>query len=881
MTDRKTTSFITLFLMQLFILNIRPNAQSLPLTPKAIEEWPMLSSEQIDFNGNFISYLMRAGTASKLYIKSCSTNWLMEIDNGNNLSFTQNESIAIYQKPNDTLCILNLKNFKVNTLTDITTYKITSTNKNDLLISLTKSNRLSITSLSTGEENHFEDVASINISPNGKYLILKKTKMKSISSYETHILQIATLESKKIWDESIESKFFFEKNGNSIAFWSTERKKYSNRRGIWLYNIKEKASAIRYIGNPFTEMNDENIDTSNIGRNISLNIFDSKICYSLAPSAEKKDLKKSELLIWNTKDLYLKTQKPINKTHPIKGIIDINTLINTRLAESSEIVIYPSDLDISKYSYIIKLKEIGLEKDVITHTSRKQLVYLISLKDGQSELIRSNDTNWIRKATITPDNKYVIYFDPSLNNYIAYNIPQKRNTNITKNINDSWIQYSTVDMISPEKKAIVGDICGFYKNLILISAQNNIWLVDPEGEKHPINITKEANKRGMKTFFPLYNYKEVPIISDTVLFSSFDRVTKKISFHSFILGNKILFKTLNTGNYIFGENYSPYKNITFITSGNKKTNLLYRQNAQEYPNLFTTEDFSIFRQQTFIYPEKKFKWYTNELISWHVTGNIISRGILYKPSNFDSTKKYPLIIFFYEKMSDNLNKYLQPKLNGANLEITSLTSNGYLVFTPDIIFTHKKPGESFLTSVISATRVLIKKKFIATNKIGLQGHSYGSYGVNYIITHTNKFAAAYSGSGSSNLTSQYTSIRGESGGSKMDELENGQYRLKSSLWESRNTYITNSPIFFCDKVKTPILLMSNKEDGAVPYEQGLAFFLSLRRLGKPAWLLQYDGENHFLVKKKNMIDFQEKVLEFFDYYLKKGKKPVWMSADTD
>jgi dipeptidyl aminopeptidase/acylaminoacyl peptidase len=245
-------------------------------------------------------------------------------------------------------------------------------------------------------------------------------------------------------------------------------------------------------------------------------------------------------------------------------------------------------------------------------------------------------------------------------------------------------------------------------------------------------------------------------------------------------------------------------------------------------------------------------------------------GVLYKPENFDKGKKYPLIFNYYEKLSQNLHKYLKPDFCRGNIDIPTFVSNGYLVFTPDIFYKMNEPGNSAFEAVYSATNKLVEYSWVDSTKIGLQGHSFGGFETNYIITRTDRYAAACSAAGVSDFVLNY-----ELSQSKM---ETGQYRMESNLWNNVKAYLKNSPILYVDKILTPVLLQNNKLDDAVSFYHGLAFFKALRRLGKKAWLLQYDGEYHDLHNNRNAADFTIRSLQFFNHYLKNSPPPSWMTV---
>ncbi|HWW42927.1 alpha/beta hydrolase family protein, partial [Pedobacter sp.] len=164
------------------------------------------------------------------------------------------------------------------------------------------------------------------------------------------------------------------------------------------------------------------------------------------------------------------------------------------------------------------------------------------------------------------------------------------------------------------------------------------------------------------------------------------------------------------------------------------------------------------------------------------------------------------------------------------------------------------------------------------SKIGIQGQSWGGYQVAYLITQTNMYAAAWAGAPVANMTSAYGGIRWESGMNRQFQYEKTQSRIGATLWEKPELYIENSPLFSLPKVTTPVVIMANDADGAVPWYQGVEMFTGLKRLGKRAWLLNYNNEAHNLMLRQNRKDIQIREQQFFDYYLKGAKAPIWMTS---
>jgi dipeptidyl aminopeptidase/acylaminoacyl peptidase len=267
---------------------------------------------------------------------------------------------------------------------------------------------------------------------------------------------------------------------------------------------------------------------------------------------------------------------------------------------------------------------------------------------------------------------------------------------------------------------------------------------------------------------------------------------------------------------------------------------------------------------------------TTELIHWKLPDGKIGEGILYKPENFDPRKKYPLIFHYYEKRSNELFSFQNPSLSNGAFNISWFVSNGYVVCIPDIYYTIGHTGQSVVNSVVPAAKYLSTFPWVDATKMGLQGHSFGGYETNYLVTHTTLFAAAQESAGLSDMISWYGGIS-FGGKSIAFHCEAGQSRLHTTPWQQPDIYVENSPIFSVYKVKTPLLIMHNKGDGAVPFAQALEMFTALRRLQKPVWLLQYDGQGHILTDRACRLDFSIRQQQFFNHYLKGLPTAEWMT----
>jgi dipeptidyl aminopeptidase/acylaminoacyl peptidase len=297
----------------------------------------------------------------------------------------------------------------------------------------------------------------------------------------------------------------------------------------------------------------------------------------------------------------------------------------------------------------------------------------------------------------------------------------------------------------------------------------------------------------------------------------------------------------------------------------------------DFPDLLiTTSDFKDLKKVSDANPQKsKFVWGKAELVKFKNADGVALKGVLIKPENFDANKKYPLMVYIYEKLSRNLHRFVSPA-PGTSINLSYYASNGYLVFLPDIVYTVGYPGQSALKCVLPGIQAVVDKGCVDEKAIGIQGHSWGGYQIAYMVTRTTRFKAAAAGAPVANMTSAYGGIRWGTGLPRQFQYERTQSRIGGSLWQYPMRFVENSPLFGADRVQTPLLMLHNDQDDAVPWYQGIEYFLALRRLGKEVYLFNYNGEPHGLRKRVNQKDYTVRMQQFFDHYLKKGPKPEWM-----
>ncbi len=303
-----------------------------------------------------------------------------------------------------------------------------------------------------------------------------------------------------------------------------------------------------------------------------------------------------------------------------------------------------------------------------------------------------------------------------------------------------------------------------------------------------------------------------------------------------------------------------------------------RSTFARFPDLWSAAgDFTDLRRLSDCNPQQQeYRWGAAELVHWIDGDGERRNGVLVKPDGFDPAKKYPMLVYFYERMTQDLHDYTPPS-PGTSPIASYYVSNGYLWFEPDVHYDIGYPGRSCVKCVVSGVQHLIAQGFVDEKAIGAAGHSWGGYQTAFLVTQTNIFAAVESGAPVSNMLSAYGGIRYETGMSRQFQYEQTQSRIGGTPWQYPLRYLENSPIWFADKVRTPVLILANDQDGAVPWTQGIEYFTALRRLGKESYLFNYNGEGHGLRQRQNMKDWTRRMSEYFAHHLKGEPAPKWMT----
>jgi dienelactone hydrolase len=818
-------------------------------------------------------YTQNCGINFTTVLQSTQTNWKIEIP-GSTMAdlgdFTHNGQHFVFKNNNDSLIIIDLESKEKTYIPDVETYRLINNDIKNLVCYTSKraKNRLVVFNLESAKKNEFSSVSKYWLAGNMQKLLLK------IDTNESGLIQLTLFDlvnntSRNIFQGTQVGNVTIDDTGNHIAF-STLDNLNQVGKNIWYYNNKN--NKIYTLGNEFALNNDlKNRFQDNSKWSFSAD--KSKLFIQLSESDEnvKRKVPSTNIKIWSYADPVLPSEQTTNKTKTYTAFIDIKNKQLVQVTKDNEMLVQTSN------NFMIIAKPKSHDHSKFVNSWNQYLDKSYDLLNLRTNIRLALDSNYFNSDNIynsfSPNGDFLVGYDYIREGYISFETATGIYRDISKGLKNIWIKGRFIDEKSKFHYSPITwskDFTSFF-----VYDVYDIWQFDVTGKRSPRCITNGFGKKYNLTFYFLS--EAVIDISERLTIFAFNNATKQNGFYQLDFDENKVPVELTMDDNLYQLKQHTVHSFGYIPSKAKFADayLVQRMNAKQSPNYFYTEDFKIFKQLSFVYPEKKYNWLTSELHSWKSLTNRGLEGVLYKPENFNLKKKYPVIIHYYEKESDGLNCYWAPDPGQGDLSISYFVSNNYLVFYADITYDKRGTAINAYEAIQSAYHYLAKMPFVDSTKIGIQGNSQGGINTNNILTRSNSFAAACTSAGYIDLIAVSGRLQElYSGPSLYKYFTDGQMGTKEFLWDNKQKYIESSPIFELNKITTPVLMEYGTKDLRF-YLDGIEFFTAMRLLGKKAWLLEYIDIGHGPFGH-DAIDYTLRMYQFFNHYLRDEPAPNWM-----
>jgi dipeptidyl aminopeptidase/acylaminoacyl peptidase len=894
-----------------------------PLDHSVYDQWQSVANQRISHNGKYVLFQVKPQQGDGvLYLKTTTNKTLRQVSRGDSALFTADSRFAVFsikpryqdvrqarikkkkpdQMPKDSLGIYTLATGKLTKYANVKSFQVaeeapavaflalkpaskdslkkapvdTVKKITDRLLEVKKDGApLTVINLATGQLRTFEAVTDYQISKPGNKVAFAVAAPKGNKTVKSglFVYDLATGNLRQLsGGKGVYKNLAFDDAGKQLAFTAEKHPEKALVKPFSLYYSDFGGDSARLLAAPSANGLKKGWSPSGFGK-LVFSDNGEKLFFGTAPDPIPQDttlvdFEHAKLDIWNYKDDYLQPMqlKTLRKDLQRNYLAVIYPRQAGKFVQLEDEYLRDSFVaEQNNAEYVLAVTDTAKRVAMQWQGNTLKQAYLVSTRTGERLAINPKAAK--SRFQLSPQGKYVVWYDYESKNWFSYAVASHQTTNLTAK---TKVAFADEENDSPEDPQPYG-VAAWTKDdaAVLLFDRYDIWKIDPRTGA-ATNFTSGVGRRDKLIFryrMPVEKQKFIEP-KDNLWLLGQNEANKQWGYYKKSVASTAAPQLVAMG----PVGYSP------LMQAKHAAEFIYTKSSVSQPaDLYASRDLRQETKLSSINPQQKdYNWFTAELVHWTTPKGYPATGVLYKPENFDPAKKYPMVAYFYEKLSDGLYKYTAPAPTPSRLDIALFASNGYLVFTPDISYTIGEPGPSAVEFVNSGVESLKKNSWVDGAHIGIQGQSWGGYQVAYLITQTNMYAAAWAGAPVVNMTSAYGGIRWESGMSRQFQYERTQSRIGATLWEKPEVYIRNSPLFSLPKVQTPVVIMSNDADGAVPWYQGIEMFTDLRRLGKPVWLLQYNGEAHNLVKRENRKDISIRELQFFDHYLKGAPAPVWL-----
>ncbi|HET9530653.1 MAG TPA: prolyl oligopeptidase family serine peptidase [Blastocatellia bacterium] len=727
---------------------------------------------------------------------------------------------------------------------------------------------LVLRSLADKSERIFADVLEYSFSKDAKNLVFAVSSRKEESNgLYSATAGTADAPAALLTGPGKYTKITWDDKQTQLAFLSDRDDAKASQPRMKLYHWDRMSASATELVSTATPNFRQGLVISERGQ-VSFSLDGSKLLLGVAPAPEPEKDESEEVAaddkvvvdLWHWKDDYIQPMQRVraeqDRNRSYRAVFHLKEKKFIQLAdETMESVNPASD---GRFALGSDDREYRV---LVGYDTNYSDYFLVNTMDGSRKPLLKKQ-QW--SLSWSPSGKYALFYDGK--DWNTLSVPEGRRVNLTGSLGVNFWQE---DHDSPSIAPSYG-VAGWTADdkYVLLYDRYDIWQVSPDGSGAK-NLTDGAGRKEKIHFRYVRLDPQERFIdpSKPMLLRAENEWTRDSGFYRDRIDGGPPQRLLMASKFFSTPSKAKNADVFLLTTST----------FNEYPDLLVTgPDFKNMKKVSDANPQKsKLLWGTAEHVRYKNLDGVQLSAMLIKPENFDPSKKYPMIVYIYETLSEGLHRFVDPR-PGHNINASYYSSNGYLVLMPDIVYTVGHPGQSALKCVLPAVQAVVDKGFVNENAIGIQGHSWGGYQIAYMITQTTRFKAASAGAPVSNMTSAYSGIRWGSGLPRQFQYERTQSRIGGSLWQSPMLFLENSPVFWANQVQTPLIMIHNDNDDAVPWYQGIEYFLALRRLGKEAYLFNYNGEFHGLRRRANQKDYAMRLQQFFDHYLKGAPKPEWM-----
>lgn len=830
--------------------------------------WGSLHLDKVSVDGRWVSFDMTYSKTDTLFLQDTKHSKLYAFPKSANSSL--NSMFFACSDTSSTLLIIRLKDMQKRNYPNTLQYVLSRSLQN--LVLLREHNnrkRLDIINKAGKVIKTFTNVESF-ASNDQNTKIICRLKINNLNHLMLLNIDVEKLESSSILVTGNNvSDFTWDKQGLSFCFLENFERACNKdcRQKINYYSSKTQDLSTFDLSERVKDGKDYKIHLSAYKLKISDDAERVFFCVSENDRVEDKE-KNAETEIWNGNDYWLyPRRKSFEKTFASSFFLVWHPLKNVWQKVTSDAIpicyLNGNQKQAIGFNPINKTAEFNSEAD---HD-----LYRIALDKRHITKITENISGDINNSIVSPDGKYLAYFKEG--NWQLYNFQTQISLNITGKISTKFYSEDS------QRKRTPYGIAGWSDNdsEILIYDQFDIWKITISSSKAERLTKGREQKICFRTAIGLPKMSYIP--------NYFGQTGFKIDGNNLVLKAEssnhnesgfFLFKRNRISKIVFEE--GKISDIIRLGTTNK---YLYLKQKYNHPPALITVDAEQKRQTELYQSNRHYKNYghgKSELISYKNSKGKELKAALFYPADYSSEKNYPMIVYTYQNKSHQLHEYNNPNLyDPLGFCNSNYTSQGYFVLYPDISYEEGKPGDSATDCVASAVQEIVSKNLVDPKRIGIIGHSFGAYEVNIIIAKSGLFAAAVSGAGISDLTSFYFSV-GAFKKAEIWRLENDQWGMGKSLYESMDNYNANSPVICAQNINTPLLIWTGKEDKVVSWNQSIEMYLALKRLHKKTIMLVYPSEQHFLLMKEKQADLNIKIQNWFDYFLKDKNTAEWISS---